>query len=342
MTNPESKTGVTDAVQETAIQWHVLLSGGAASENDWMDFTRWLEEDPKHNEAYDLVALSWESAAEYQVDSQPVSNKSPTDILGALWNRAGKLLDTQPWAFSGGIGVAVAAMIMVLLAPVLLENNNPSSPLIYATAIGEQRTVTLEDGSTVLLNTATTISVNITAKSRNIELKQGEAFFTVQHENNRLFEVRANGLRITDLGTSFDVRALGAKTQISVVDGIVEVEKQLSNDNQAPVRLIAGQQATHSNDLGMQVKSFDVSKTTAWQRGNLVFNNDTLSTVIAEINRYFPKPLRLIGDDLHNMPFSGIIQISDQRRMVHDLTALLSLDAYETDAEIILTKQIGT
>jgi transmembrane sensor len=338
--NSKSQTNAKRATEDEAIQWHVLLRSGIATESDWMDFTRWLEEDLERNEAYDLVSLSWEAAFEQEpVTLKPAVFDFFINFFSDSLRKLTGLVSAKPWAFGGGFGVAAAAMAVLLLAPALLDSSKTAAPQIYATAVGEQRSVTLQDGSTVLLNTATTILVNITPQARRIELKKGEAFFTVQHENDRIFEVMANGLRITDLGTSFDVRAIDARTQVSVIDGIVEVEFQTpTNQGNNPVRLVAGQQAVHSADTNIKVQSFDASQTTAWQRGNFVFKNDKLPTVVAEINRYFEKPLLLEGRDVSNLSFSGIIQMSDQKRTVRDLVALLSLQANETDTEIVLTR----
>ena len=333
----QSNTDAQRTMQDEAIYWHVLLSSGRATQSDWMAFTRWLEENPERNEAYDFVVSSWEAVSEQEVFAPaPTTNDFGVAYFQTLLHKFSGLMNTRPWALAGGF--AAAAMIMVMLAPTIFNQPATYTPEIYATNVGEQRSITLADGSTVVLNTDTKIAVNITQHARSIELQQGQAFFTVQHENNRVFEVMANGLRITDIGTSFDVKAVDTQTQVSVIDGIVEVKPKAADEQASPVRLIAGQQAMHSANDNIKVQPFDLNQATAWQRGNLVFKDDKLSMVVTEINRYFKKPLRLADDDLAEVLFSGVIQMSDQNRTVHDLAALLSLRVIATDDEFILTQ----
>jgi transmembrane sensor len=178
--------------------------------------------------------------------------------------------------------------------------------------------------------------------SRRIDLKKGEAYFDVSHEKARSFTVAANSLRVTDIGTRFDVRLDDGRTLVSVTDGIVEVEP-LAQDNgvavnkKPAVRLIEGQQAIHfSNSTEIKVQSFDSTQVMTWKQGYLVFKNDDLGHVVSELNRYFPIPLTLAQADMASLHFSGILQITDQDRTLRDLTALLPLTADKTDTGITL------
>ncbi|MDQ7018629.1 MAG: FecR domain-containing protein [Robiginitomaculum sp.] len=347
MTN-KSHISVQNALEEKALHWHVRLHGGDATEADWLDFTSWLEAEPAHNDAYDLVALAWDAAEDLK-DSPPVAANDSEDIpnpgnnvVAFPLHRLRKAITAKPMAFGGGFGAAIAATLLVLMAPVFLGPNGSIDPTLYATGIGEQRTVTLADGSTVVLNTDTSIAVTMDKKARHVVLKKGEAYFTVHHEKTRSFTVAANSLRVTDIGTRFDVRMDSDRTLVSVTEGIVEVAPlDLKSDTDdglsSTLRLVKGQQAVHQVDTDkIKVQSFDPVQITTWQQGYLVFENDDLGSVVSELNRYFPTPLTLAQNDLASLHFSGILQITDQDRAVRDLTALLSLSAEETDSGIIL------
>ncbi|PHS28451.1 MAG: hypothetical protein COA84_01305 [Robiginitomaculum sp.] len=341
----KSHNSAQRALEEKALHWHVRLHGGDATEADWLDFTSWLEAKPAHNDAYDVVALAWDdaddlpSALHIETSNE---NVQQGNVVAFPMDRLRKAVAAKPWAFGGGFGAAIAATLMLLVAPVYMAQNDAMDPTIYATAVGEQRIITLADGSTVTLNTDTSISVIMDKTSRRIDLQKGEAYFDVSHEKARSFTVAANSLRITDIGTRFDVRLNAESTLVSVTDGIVEVEPMAQANggakNKKPaVRLIEGQQAIHfSNSAEITVQPFDSTQVTTWKQGYLVFKNNDLGHVVSELNRYFSTPLSLAQTDMASLHFSGILQITDQDRALRDLTALLSLTVAKTDTGITL------
>jgi transmembrane sensor len=342
----KSHNSAQRALEEKALHWHVRLHGGDAAEADWLDFTSWLEADPAHNDAYDVVALAWDDAYDVTPAVETTASnenvQQQNNVVAFPMHRLRKAVSAKPWAFGGGFGAAIAATLMLLIAPVFMAQNDGIDPTLYATGVGEQRTITLADGSTVTLNTNTSISVIMDKTSRRIDLQKGEAYFDVSHEKARSFTVAANSLRVTDIGTRFDVRLDKERTLVSVTDGIVEVEPMAQGngaaENKEPaVRLIEGQQAIHfSSSTEIKVQQFDPTQVTTWKQGYLVFKNDDLGMVVSELNRYFAMPLTLEKTDLASLHFSGILQISDQDRAVRDLTALLSLTADKTNTGIIL------
>jgi transmembrane sensor len=335
------------AVLETALSWHVRLMGGDAGEADWIAFTQWLEADPAHNTAYDNVALAWDAVDEFAPAKARTESTNPDSNVVSLdleKSRKSKIL--KPWALGAGFSAIAAALALVLIAPSYFGHDNPIVETQYTTAIGEQKTINLADGSTVHLNTGSTITVRMDEQTRLIELQKGEALFAVHHENKRAFIVEINNLRVTDIGTRFDVRKDHDRILVSVTEGVVEIERktprtniQIAASDGDPIRLVEGQQAVQFSNGDIETRSFDVLQETAWKQGNLVFREDDLATVIAEVNRYFSKPLRLETMELSELHFSGVLQISDQDRAVHDLTTLLPLIATDTGPEIVLSKK---
>ena len=84
---------------------------------------------------------------------------------------------------------------------------------------GEQRQVALPDGSHIMLNTDTKLSVLISERTRSVSLDRGEAWFTVQHDEHRPFRIHVANGSIHDLGTEFIVKKVPEKVQVSVVEG---------------------------------------------------------------------------------------------------------------------------
>ena len=75
-----------------------------------------------------------------------------------------------------------------------------------ATAVGQQRTVTLADGSIVALNTNTIVETDLNHRLRQIYLRKGEAHFQVAHDRSRPFLVHAGDAVVRAVGTAFEVR----------------------------------------------------------------------------------------------------------------------------------------
>ena len=153
----------------------------------------------------------------------------------------------------------------------------------YRTAVGEQRTVSLSDGSTVQLNTDTALSITMTDGSRRLTLHRGEAFFTVAPDASRPFEVVADHGVIRALGTTFNVRTDHDLTTVTVAEHGVKVmlESDVSVDVQAGERI----QYHHNQWLG-SVEQTDMTRTLAWRRHRLMFDHDPLPVVLAELSRY--------------------------------------------------------
>ncbi len=94
----------------------------------------------------------------------------------------------------------------------------------YSTEIGATRAVPLPEGSTVTLNTASQIRVDLRDAQRTIELERGEAYFEVARDEHRPFVVVAGKNRITALGTAFSVRRSSADdVRVTVAKGRVSV-----------------------------------------------------------------------------------------------------------------------
>jgi transmembrane sensor len=331
-------------LEKEAVCWHVRLYGGNANGDDWMAFTRWLETDPAYNAAYDTVVKIWDAAGELTEPASinDVETELSENVIAFPLHRLRTAARARPVVFGGGFGAAIAATLLVLSAPVFLNSESTS----YSTGIGEQRTITLADGSTVMLNTNTDITIRYGKKVRRVNMKKGEAFFSVYHDQARPFTVAVNDLKVTDVGTRFDIRNDPDRTQVSVTEGIVDIGLVMANSERPnfqpkSLRLTAGDQAVYRMGHDIVTHPFDVEQLTAWKQGQLVFENDDLATVTAELNRYFDRPVILAGADLGSLRFSGVLQIHDQKRALRDLTAFFSLKTKETHSSVLLLHELN-
>ncbi len=221
----------------------------------------------------------------------------------------------------------------------LLAYRGPADTTAVATRPGEQRTMHLADGSMIELNTNTRMSYRITADERRVTLDQGEAFFDVARDPRRPFIVKVDRSEVRVVGTKFTVRRNDGRLDVVVMEGKVEVvpEAPLVADAQR-VQLTPGNRfelelANHT----IQIASVDVNRAMAWRTGEIEFRGETLETVIAELNRYTEKPMRIEDDALRQVRVSGLFRVADTQSVHFLLQESLGVELHERDREIGLT-----
>src|SRR5262249_26271767 len=123
----------------------------------------------------------------------------------------------------------------------------PGLPRWISVAHGEQRTISLRDGSIIHVNASSAVKVAYSKEQRLIELDHGQALFGVANDSKRPFRVRAGSTEITAVGTQFDVyRKADRDVTVTVVQGRVRIEQgsggRIESTRAAPTMLSAGQQ----------------------------------------------------------------------------------------------------
>jgi transmembrane sensor len=241
---------------------------------------------------------------------------------------------------------------------------------LYTTAIGEQKSFPLPDGSIVALNAVSRLRVRYTQAYRDIELLSGEALFTVAKNPRRPFRVLTNGSVILAVGTRFDVYHRHADTIVTVVEGTVEIEKsndsrpigpaltsaavatttrdkakrgQNSGESLLPVRLSKDQRAhIEGSDKPITVSAVNAAIDTAWRERRLIFESRPLGEVVAEFNLYNQTPLEIADAALDEIQVSGSFDANDPRSFALFLEEAQLASSKINDHKIILlhpTKQ---
>lgn len=164
----------------------------------------------------------------------------------------------------------------------------------YATAVGEQRDLTLPDGSRVTLAPASRLVVEpgFGRPARALALT-GRAWFVVEHDEARPFRVTTPTGVVEDLGTEFEVSASTDRLQVAVAKGAVAIHR----DRAPSVTLGAGDLATVA--LGGEptvAHEIEVGRITAWRSGTLEFQDRPLAEVAAELERWYDVSFSLSPD----------------------------------------------
>ena len=140
-------------------------------------------------------------------------------------------------------------MVVAVISIALLWTNasrltpRPDTPRMarYVTRHGEQLTQHLEDASTLVLNTDTSVTIRYSRTERRVELEHGQALFEVKHDPARPFHVNAGSAEISDVGTTFEVYLRPDSTLITVLDGEVTVQSPQARGKAVPTPVAAGQ-----------------------------------------------------------------------------------------------------
>jgi len=251
-------------IYEEACAWFVECRAGDLDDAGRRDFDRWLRKSPEHLSSYIEIAAIWnegpllDPADKWSADtlvehalragednvvllsnaSEATTNGvSPEGTSSAVAGCKSKAIrdrvttSRKPW-FEGWRRLAIAASIALLtILAGSLTLMKLSSP-IYATALGEQRSIQFEDGSTVELNSRSKIRAKYSKEERDVELIEGQALFHVAHDTGRPFIVSVGATRVRAVGTQFDVYKKANGTIVTVVEGRVAVYS-------APQRLLS-------------------------------------------------------------------------------------------------------
>lgn len=196
-----------------------------------------------------------------------------------------------------------------------LDHSPPSRQ--YASAVAEDKNIQLPDGTAVQLGAASTLTTRYARDRRDVDLRTGEAFFTVTHDRRRPFVVTAGPLHIEDLGTAFNVRRTGQRVSVTVTEGRVRLSPAAGAPRDADMPsgrldLVAGQRAEYDPASGaLSVSEVALEHAAAWRQHRLEFVNEPLSTVLANVNRYSRQPVQLADPRLGELMFTGTVNTTN-------------------------------
>ncbi|NTY91466.1 FecR family protein [Pseudomonas putida] len=185
-------------------------------------------------------------------------------------------------------------------------------------AVGAQRELVLADGSQVLLDSGSRLQIERHLRSRQLELLEGQARFTVVHADAP-FIVHSQGVRVRDIGTVFDVRSDVRGVRVGVLEGAVEVG--IGHGAVQPLR--AGQQLlAAAGELG-EVQAVASGAMEAWRSSLLRFDGTPLRDAIVDLQRYSEVPLRLADERTGGLRLSGEFDSRQVRALLEQLPAVL-------------------
>ncbi|QLL11370.1 FecR family protein [Pseudomonas chlororaphis] len=306
-------------VRDEAALWFVRLQEPAISAEERQRFDAWLAEHEAHQDEYQLLQSLW-----------AVTDLVPKARLQALCEAPNLRSKRRPL-----LRYAVAASVLAVAVGLGLFSglNQPAGySAEFVTALGERRHVALPDGSQVDLNSRSRLRVRYEQDRRSVELSEGEAMFSVEHDSSRPFMVVAGAGKVTVTGTRFDVRRDASQTRVAVEQGTVRVQGKNAADSDF-VNLTAGLgTAVDAQGKVAAAYAVDSQALTAWRSGKLVFNNASLSEVAAEVSRYRDPPLRVGSEAVGRLRLTSVFKADDTDALLKALPSILPV-AVKTHAD---------
>jgi transmembrane sensor len=293
-----------DPAIEDALRWLVVLRDDEATSADRQAFAAWLSASPAHATAWERAQEAWSRAdmvgptimAERHGIAPP-----PVAFPGAMkvpTRRASLRLGRREW-----MGGAAAAGVVAMVGGYALTR--PGAFADYRTGTGERRTMTLADGSTVELGSATSLSVGFDERHRLLRLHEGEAFFSVAPDVDRPFIVAAANGQMEALGTAFNVKHLRDAVSVSIVEHAVAV----SVNGGRATRLAQGQTVRYGPGGVETPAKADLGAALSWRRDRLVFHDAPLGEVVADLERYRRGRVIITDARIGALPVTAVIDV---------------------------------
>lgn len=299
--------------------WLAQLHGPNRTRAMEAGFRRWLNASPAHKRGFELATEVWE-------DSKNLARVVP-------WEPTVRRTGRRRTA------VALAAAMMVAAVSAIFYFGHAG----VSTDIGEQRQVTLDDGTRVFLNTATRIVVSYDEQVRRVQLEEGEALFHVAKQPNRPFVVTVGNHQIRALGTSFVVRRDEQRIAVTLVEGKVSIaptempnvpmlelpaEIQTLNPGE---RLILATSAPPALDRPV------LDEVIAWRRGQVILEDTPLAEAIREMNRYNKVKLAIERPEAAGLLVNGLFQAGDSQSFAAAVAQTYGLEVIEEPRRLLLT-----
>jgi transmembrane sensor len=290
---------------------------------------RWIAEDRRHAAAFELATEAWQRSG---------------NLPGYLPKDASRSLASRPRLRVSGRALAGMAVLCAAFISAMYFLRDGT----LATGPAEQRTVELSDGTQVSLNANSRIVVQYNDRVRKVTLTSGEALFNVTKHQPRPFVVVIGNRKVIAMGTSFVVRReepRGSAFAVTLVEGRIAIEpiswpNVLPDNTMIGLKLLNPGERLRFSDAATDVKdSPSIDKVTAWRRGQLIFDDASLSEAAAEFNRYGSNKITINGRAAATLRVGGVFRIGDSSSFAEAMANAYHLRIINRGNTIVLTDE---
>jgi transmembrane sensor len=299
----------THTVRAEAAAWLARLRSEERTADDERGFREWLAESEAHRAAFEVTNNVFEmaGAAQRRVVQSEAPRVSRRHVLRT------------------GVGLAAASVAGIVFYL--------RSGTTYATAIGEQRDVVLEDGTVVRLDTDSEINVSMNDERRIVRLRRGRAHFAVAEDVTRPFQVIADDQLVTASHGEFDVSRDGVLVSVLLDAGPVQVSSEKANGGVAtPRTIMPGQLVVFAEDKLVREEQPEMKRAVAWRYGRLELFREPVADAVAQMNRYSRRPIVILDAQAGQLRISGAYSVRNAEAFASSVSEALPIDVeFEPD-----------
>ena len=303
-------------IDDIAAEWVARNDAGSLTDEEQQELKDWCAADVRHMGAFfraQAIFIHTERAG-------ALSAKYGAGLLAEV--REVPVISRRILIWGGA-----AAAASLMLAAVWTFDDHQTE---YVTRRGEIRTISLDDGSVITLNTASSASVRYTRRRRQIEIFEGEALFDVAEDARRPFRVILGNTEVLVLGTQFSIRHLkGEPSAILVEKGVVDVVYKdgvyvRSAQLTANMRAISVSPSSAGGLVTSALDPSEVKSEMAWRQGMLAFRGTSLADAVRQFDRYGDSRIVIADPAIGQIPITGLFSAHRPRDFIE--TIALSLD----------------
>lgn len=302
-----------NSIRERAADWVTRIQAGDIGPDNAERLRAWLSESPEHERVFrqmlDVFTASTYVAEQYTRESQPAA---------------------QPEKSRSGYGFAAAASVALAVVAGFWALSGPD--LSIETQTGERILMSLEDGSSVHLNSQSSVEIEFTEDARIATLPRGEVLFDVNDADPRPFYVLSDGVDVRVTGTTFQVTHYGDDAVVAVIEGEVRVglsSSGMNGDGNRAVTLRRGEQVLYSGRALGAPSRADISRITGWQEGWLYLEDQPLQELVDRLNRHYDGRIEIRDRELAASKVSIALKLDRRQSTLARVERVLPLE-FET------------
>lgn len=323
-------------IEQEAAEWLVALDRDEKPSAEFLsEMTAWMARSKAHRGT--LIKLN-----------QFMSDTSLTDLMVPLEHSAHQtasnpVAEKSSWfdklfawpVMGGALASFVGVMMIVFMTTQTPTEQHPYTDTngTFISALGQQRNITLADGSVITLNSNSKVNVSFDESTRDIQLVRGQAHFDVAHDKQIPFRVYGAQGRVEAVGTAFTVKVKEQSLDVLVTEGTVAVASTGNPQSSGLIEniepnlvelglLTAGKrvvvdtvaeiaQSLSAVKDALNVDMADITRMQAWRDGMLVFSGETLEYAVDEIRNLTGYKIEIVDSELKSIKVAGSFQTND-------------------------------
>ena len=342
--------------EEIALIFEKFLEGTCTRE-EFEFLKEYLKKPEAEPDIKRLMDEDGELIQHYSTLTRDAANKNSKLLFDKILQAVGKqeVASDQTWqrrSLRIRQYVLASLLIFALAGSLIISlvngpSNGESAWMVKETLPGQKATITLMDGSTVLLNSdSKLVYPKLFGDTRTVTL-EGEAFFMVSRDEQKPFIIKSGALTTTVLGTSFNIKAFqNENIEVTVATGKVRVShdyeeaaRQAGQTSELVLR--PNQQAIYKvADQHLDKEEIDAEHYLAWREGVLKFDHVRFEEAVKMLKRWYGVNITLENKEIGDCIIIGEFQNQSLHKVLRAVELALGID-YEFSADGVMISGEG-